>query len=174
VSDPKPDPPRWKRLSNPVTPTVVTFVGGDSAAAKPFVRLSNPVTPTVVTFPRPPILYITLRRQPGSDERALPLIAALLTAEVSKLEQAEGGHGMVFDRDRSVEEPTRLVLRLFPKLIDGEAAARVGRVADALTRLAAETQAPAADLLAQAEELGRVELARALSGAVEMSVEVAA
>ena len=173
MSDPKPGPPRWKRLSNPVTPTVVTFAGGDSATAKPFVRLSNPVTPTVVTFARPPILFITLRRHPGSDDRALPLIAALLIGEVSKLEQAEGGHGMVFDRDRSVEEPTRLVLRLFPKLIDGKAAGRVSRVADALTRLAAEAPL-AADLLAQTEELGRLELARALSGAVEMSVEVAA
>jgi hypothetical protein len=179
VSDPKPEPRRWTRVTNPVTPTVVTFSGGDSANAKPFVRLSNPVTPTVVTFPRAPVLFITLRGGREADNHYLPTIAALLIREVSRLEQAHGGHGLEFDRDGSIEEPGRLVLRLYPRLIDGEAASRVRRVGEELTCLARESRedlvrAQDADLRTRIADLGKTELTRAISGVVDMSVEVAA
>ena len=139
MSDPTPNP-RWKRVTNPVTPTVVTFPGGDSAAAKPFKRLTNPVTRSVITFPKPPILFVTIKRDPGADTTALPLIAARVLHELSNLEKAHGGHGLHYDADGSREEPTKLVLRLFPKLIDQHAADRVKKAVEEFNRLVGQVK----------------------------------
>lgn len=131
MSQPKPESRRWTRISNRVTPTLVTFPCGNSATAKPFLRLSNPVAPTIVTFPRAPVLFITIRRHPESNA-ALPFIAARLIREASRLEVSHGGHGIAFDPSGSAEEPDKLVLRLIPRLTDEISQERILRVMDEL------------------------------------------
>lgn len=175
MSDANPEPRRWTRLTNPVTPTIVTFPGGDSAAAKPFIRVSNPVTPTVHVFPAVPELRITIRRHPESNTAELPLIAALVIAELSRLEQSFGGNGLQYDPDGSTEEPTKVVLRLFPKLIDGGAAGRVAKVAEELTRLMTQAREQAAeqqdaDIRLQIARELRPDLSRAMMGVERVTV----
>jgi predicted DNA-binding protein (UPF0251 family) len=92
--------PRWTRVSNPVTPTVVTFPGGDSANVKPFTRVSNPVTPTVVSFHPDTKDTLAVERHSESDIAELEgqsdsasvwrgFVRRLMNAAVTKLEQDE-------------------------------------------------------------------------------------
>ena len=76
-------------------------------------------------------LHITFRRLPGSDG-VLPPVAARLIDEAGRLERSFGGEGLEYDPAGSVEEPTRLVLRLVPNRVDWETPDRLGAVADEL------------------------------------------
>jgi hypothetical protein len=76
-------------------------------------------------------LHITFRRRPGADG-ALPAVAARLIDEAGRLERSFGGEGLEYDPAGSVEEPTRLVLRLVPNRVDWETPDRLGAVADEL------------------------------------------
>ena len=102
-------------------------------------------------------LRITLKRHPESDAAKLPSIAARVIGEVSKLEQSCGGDGLRYDPVGSVEEPSRLVLRLVPKLHDEYTEERLSTVVDELNRFVHRTrdqmgQASNADLR---EQIGR-------------------
>jgi hypothetical protein len=119
VSDTQPTPPRWKRLVKPAGKSVITFA---------------PV----------PELFVTIPRLEGSDLANLPAFAAGIINEISKLEEAEGGRGVVFIRDGSREEKGKLVLRLPPKLADAGAAARFAKLNETLTKLTREAREHAA------------------------------
>ena len=82
-----------------------------------------------------PELRITIKRHPESDVTKLPLIAARVIGEVSKLEQSLGGDGLRYDQSGSVEEPGKLVLRLVPELLDEFTEDRLAKVADELNEL---------------------------------------
>ena len=82
-----------------------------------------------------PELRITIKRHPESDAAKLPLIAARVIGEVSKLEQSFGGDGLRYDQSGSVEEPGKLVLRLVPELLDEFTEDRLAKVADELNEL---------------------------------------
>jgi hypothetical protein len=178
-----PQPPRWTRVTSPVTPTVVTFPDGDSAKARPFTRITNVTNPTVLTFEPLPVLTIVLRRHPESDATLLPLHAALLIQLASELDRGLGGDGFVFDPDGTREEPTRLAIRLIPKL-SRAAGDRLKAVEAELSRRAEEARAEAVrcqdtDLrsaiqtLQDQAELAAVNHDRLLLGAFERVIELA-
>jgi hypothetical protein len=79
-------------------------------------------------------LLVTLKRHPTSDAAKLPSIAARVIGEASKLEQSCGGEGLDYDPVGSIEEPSRLVLRLVPKLHDEYTEERLWTVVDELNR----------------------------------------
>src|SRR5436309_2732438 len=103
-----PNRKRFTRISNPVTPTIHTFCESPTKPGK-MTRLSNPVTPTIHTFAPAPVLRVSLKRHPESDNALLSLLAAQVIAEISRLEESFGGHGMQYDPVGSSEEPTKLV-----------------------------------------------------------------
>jgi hypothetical protein len=125
-----PDRPRWKRAGGPVTPTVVRFPDGNSSIAHPFVRISNPVAPIVVEFTPPTFLHLVLRRPEPEDESWV----ARVIHDVSDMEQSLGGRGVACDPDGSHEEPDKVLLRLFPKLIDPASPERIARLASDVAR----------------------------------------
>ena len=91
-----------------------------------------------------PELMLTIRR---AHPEAAPLTDATvpgdiaeLVAMVSKLEEAEGGRGVVLVLDGSREEQDRLVLRLLPKLADAGTGARFAKVVESLNVLTREAR----------------------------------
>ena len=149
---------RFTRISNPVTPTIHTFSESQTNPGK-MTRVSNSVTPTFHACPSVPVLRVSLKRHPESDNAVLPFLAAQVIAEISRLEESFGGHGVQYDPAGSSEEPAKLVLRLFPKLIDAKAADRLAKVAGELNRLSKQAR----DNFARQQETGlRALIERAL------------
>ncbi|MBA4064639.1 MAG: hypothetical protein C0501_13185 [Isosphaera sp.] len=100
---------------------------GDPPPLEPFVPLPLP------DFDPPDAeLRITIARHPESDGDRLSKIAADVIREASRLEESFGGDGLEYDQAGSVEEPTKLVLRLVPNRVDWETPDRLGEVADEL------------------------------------------
>lgn len=99
---------------------------GHTPPLEPYVREPLPEPPP------PPELRITIIRHPESDGDRLPKMAAEMIREVSRLEVSYGGDGLEYDPAGSIEEPTRLVLRLVPRRMDWDATDRLAAVADQL------------------------------------------
>ncbi len=97
--------------------------------ARNWKRLVRPAGQSVITFPAVPELFVAVpRERPEVTLADLPPTAHDLIAEAGRLEEAEGGRGVVFLVYGSREEPDRLVLRLVPKYVDGGAAERLAKV----------------------------------------------
>jgi hypothetical protein len=143
---------RFVRVSNPVTPTVHSFSEHPTTPGR-MTRVINAVTPTVHTFAAVPELILTIRRHPESERMRLAVQAALLLRKVDELDRSLGGAGMAFDPTGTVEEPTRLTLRMVAKSSDAEAAGRLQHLTAELNRLAADARRELAEQ--QGEDLVR-------------------
>ena len=92
-------------------------------------RLVRPAGQSVHRFPPVPELFVAVpRERPEATLSDLPPAAVEVIAEANRLEEAEGGRGVVFLVYGSREEPERLVLRLVPKYVDEGAAGRFAKV----------------------------------------------
>ncbi len=92
-------------------------------------RLVRPAGRSIITFPTVPELFVAVpRERPEVTLADLPPAAVEIIAEANRLEEAEGGRGVVFLVYGSREEPERLVLRLVPKYVDEGAAGRLAKV----------------------------------------------
>ncbi|MBY0457777.1 MAG: hypothetical protein K2V38_10600 [Gemmataceae bacterium] len=107
---------------------------GHTPPLEPYVREPLP------ELPPPPELLITISKHPEADGDRLPRLAAEVIRQVSRLESSFGGDGLDYDAKGSIDEPTRLVLRLVPRSADWEATDRLEAVAKKLNVLAEQAR----------------------------------
>ncbi len=72
-----------------------------------------------------PFFHVNIRK--ASVDIRMPLLATLMVKSVDQLERTLGGDGVVFDEAGSIDEPTRLKLRLVVRKPFG-AADRIGKI----------------------------------------------
>lgn len=133
MSEPAPLP-GWQRVTNPVVPTLAVFPGGDSANASPVRRLVGATTTTAVTFAGVPELHLILQRHTETEPDQLARRAAELIQRIDALDRQHGGAGVVYEPTTTLDEPTRLVLRLLPQVADATTPARFRQLAEELNR----------------------------------------
>lgn len=90
----------------------------------------------------PPAVTVTVRRHPEADPTRLPFFASMIVRCVDAMERALGGQGVVFDDAGTIEEPTRLTLRMY--LLSGsdgfKGYERAAQIHDTLAELVARSR----------------------------------